>query len=290
MRQPLPFILLTLVLLLPAAAIAAPTVTIQLKPLKPRTVRTTSETLVMDMSLDMSVDGQHAGSFQAKRTETTRTEELVELDKPEHRRVQVEYVESRQVEWSKSPDGEGTNEDIEQVEGKVYLVDWTPKTGVQVEYVDGSAPPLLEATAVAEDFEDLDEAHSRIAKLLAGRKLVVGEKVEVSVDGVAELLGTDEEFVIDEFGITLDRKQRIGGKPCAVFVADVVLSRREPGMELIVEVAGEFVIRINDGQTLSYSFHGPMTSSGDASEPGGPKMMLTGGGTLDAKATASYSK
>lgn len=290
MRKPLPGLLIALVLLLPAAAVAAPTVTIQLKPLRPKTVRTTHEVLVMDMELNVVVDGEQLGLVKAKRTESTRTAEFVEVDKPEHRRLQVEYVEKRQTEWSMDPEGERTTEDVEEVEGKSYVVDWTPKTGVDVKYPDGTPPPRNETSAVAEGFSDLDEPHSRVSRLLAGKKLELGAPVDVPADAMADLLGAEDEFTIDEFGMVLDRKARIGGKPCAIFAADVVLSRAEPGMQLIVEVAGEFVIRIHDGQVVSYSFNGPMTISGDATEPGGPKMLLTGGGTMDAKAEATYSK
>ena len=290
MRTPLPGLFLALLLLLPAAAVAAPTVTIHLKPLRPGTVRTTSEILVMDMQLDVVVDGEQLGLLQAKRTETTRAVERIQLDKPEHRRLQVEYVANRRTEWSKDPDGERTTEDIEDVEGKVYVVDWTPQAGVQVEYPDGTAPPNREADMVSEGFSDLDEPHSRVSRLLAGKKLDLGSTVDIPADAMAELLGAEDEFTIDEFGMTFDRKARVGGKPCAVFSADVVLSRQEPGMQLVVEVAGEFVIRIPDGQVVSYSFTGPMTISGDASEPGGPKMFLSGGGTMEAKAEAAYTR
>ena len=291
MRKRLSALFLATALLLPAAALATPSVTIHLKPLRLGTVRTTSELLVMDMKLDLIIDGERQGTLEAKRTETTRTKETVEVDKPEHRRLTVEYTENRRDEWSKDPDaGERTSEDVEDVQGKSYVVDWTPKTGVQVQYPDGTSPPGAEVEMVEEGFSDMDEPHSRVARLMAGKKLEIGATVDIPKDAMAELLGAEDEFSIDEFGMTLDRKTRVGGKPCAVFIADVILSRQEPGMQLVVEIAGEFIIRIPDGQVVSYSFVGPMTISGDATEPGGPKMFLTGGGTMEATAEASYSK
>jgi hypothetical protein len=291
MRKHLTGLLFAVVLLLPAAVLAAPSVTIQLKPLRPATVRTTHELLVMDMKLDLVIDGERQGTLEAKRTETTRTKETVKIDKPDHRRFMVEYIENKRDEWSKDPDaGEHTTEEVEDVQGKVYVVDWTPQTGVRVEYPDGTSPPAAEVHLVEEGFSDMDEPHSRVARLLAGKKLDIGVPVTIPKEAMAELLGAEDDFTIDEFGMTLDRKIRVGGKPCAVFAADVILSKQEPGMQLVVEVAGEFIIRIPDGQVVSYGFTGPMTIAGDATEEGGPKMFLTGGGTMEAKAEASYSK
>lgn len=279
-----------LLLLLPARADAGQTVTIKLAERRAGSARMTTERLQMEMDIDAVVDGQRIGIVDASRTETTRTREELLVESPQHRRILVDYLEKRRQEQTRGPQGEETTDEPDPVQGRSYVVDWSQEAGVRVEYADGTSPPEGEISVVTEGFSDMEEPHSRIARVLAGRRLEVGAPVDLPKEAMAELVGAADEFDIRAVDLSLARKARVGGQPCAVFDVRIVLGRSEDQMELVVEVAGDFAIRLKDGQVASYELRGPMTISGEGGEPGGPSMTLAGSGTLEAVATMQDAK
>ncbi len=279
------FALIGLAFLLLAPAARAETVVIKTKAPRKGMVVKTTDLLEFSMDLDIKADGQLLGTMKGHHIERSQRTEKVLLWTHAKQRISVEYVEVTSTENTTDPMGQTERKSQHEVlSGRSYIVEIT-EDEVTFESLDADFVTNEELAALKEDYEPMSSGGGDFNDLVVGKELVVGEEIEVPPETIAELMGADEEFEVGEFGMRLTETRRVGGKPCAIFAIDMVLSKREEGLRMVVRMAGEVVIRIKDGWLVSVSLEGPLAADGTL-EDGEMSLSMVGGGTM--KGTLNY--
>lgn len=280
---------LLLVILLMATAARAETVYIQDKAPRRGTVVRLTDTLEFDVDLEIKSDGTSIGSMQGRHVERTRRVEKVLTWTQELQRISVRYEEVFSSQVSVDPFGRVEEEETYgPLSGNSYVVE-IMQDEVRFLRRDGSSPTNEEIAALREDYEPMSAPSGSFQELVLGKEFVVGESIEVEPEMVAELMGAEEGFSVDDFEMTLTETRKVGGKPCAVLVIDLVLSKREDGLRMIVRMTGEVVIRTRDGWLLSVTLEGPMAADG-ALDEGEASFTMSGGGSMKGSMTYRYNR
>ncbi|MCP4873639.1 MAG: hypothetical protein GY898_33550 [Proteobacteria bacterium] len=280
--------MLSLVFLLSTPAFAAQTLVIKSKPMKAGVKIVETETLAFELEVQVTGPETAPVSFRGTRTETTqRTEKVLAWD-DDHRRLKVTFDEVTRLETARDPSGQ-VSEDAptSPLTGNTYIVDWTRAGGLTVGAVDDGAVPEVQASDVRDHYADLGEAANDMAELLAGRKLVIGEAVDIPPDSLSTIIGGDEDFTVEEFSMVLLEKRKVMKRPCAVFAVELVMSQSDQDLRMVVRMAGEVALSLRDGWLVSLDVTGPLAADGKAPAEG---LSLSGGGVMTGIVTYAYGK
>ena len=282
----LPF--LTAALLLSTPALAAPSLVIKARPMKAGTSIVETETLRFDLEVQVSSEGAALGTFQGTRDETTiRTEKVLAWD-DDHRRLKVTFDEVTRKESARDPSGQVSEEDpTSPLTGNTYIVDWTRGGGLTVGATDDGSVPEAQASDVREHYADLGEATNEMADLLSGKKLVIGEAVDLPADSLSQIVGGDDNFVVEAFSMVLKEKRKVNKRPCAVFDVELVMSQAEEDLRMVVRMSGEVALSLKEGWLVSLNVSGPLAADGQAPQEG---LELSGGGTMAGTVTYLYGR
>jgi hypothetical protein len=228
------------------------------------------------------------GSFHGSRDEITVRTETILTWEDDHRRLKVTFDEVTRRERSQDATGQTQEEDPPSpLTGNTYIVDWTRAGGVTVGAVDDRSVPQGQADEVRTLYDDLGDRANEMADLLSGRRLVVGEDVDIPAETLSDLLGDAEDFTFEEFSMVLSEKRRILKKPCAVFVVEVVMTMEADGLRMLVRMSGEIALSIREGWLVSMDLRGPLAAEGQVSEQG---LELQGGGSMVGMVTYAYGR
>jgi len=277
-----------LVVLLSMPAFAAPTLVVKSKPMKPGVKIVETETLEFDLQIQVSTAGTQVGAFRGSRNEATERTEKVLAWSDDHRRLHVTFTEVVRRESTVDPTGQKSEEDpVSALVGNSYIVDWTRAGGLTVGAPDDGAVPEAQASDVREHYEDLGEASNEMADLLAGRKLVIGEPVDVPPEALGKIIGADDDFTVEEFSMILREKRTLQRRPCAVFDVELVMAQNEDGLRMVVRMAGEVALSLKDGWLVLLDVKGPLVANGQVPDQG---LELAGTGTMAGRITYTYGK
>ncbi len=167
------------------------------------------------------------------------------------------------------------------VEGKTYLV---RRTGEQLEVraADGKLPPIAEFQRVSADLGWLGQSHP-LAELFAGRKLSVGDRLEVPPKVAQQLVAFDRDLgEVEKFVLVL---REIEG-PLAKFETIVDVASHD-NMQLRMAGMGRLVIDSRSCRAVEAEIAGPIGLS-ETRGGVGLKYQVTGTGKLAMKIRTEY--
>jgi hypothetical protein len=279
---------LLLLFAFPLPAVAAQTIVLHSKPLHSGIKIVQRESLSFALEVEVRSEGAVLGSFHGSRDEITVRTETILTWEDDHRRLKVTFDEVTRRERSQDATGQTQEEDPPSpLTGNTYIVDWTRAGGVTVGAVDDRSVPQGQADEVRTLYDDLGDRANEMADLLSGRRLVVGEDVDIPAETLSDLLGDAEDFTFEEFSMVLSEKRRILKKPCAVFVVEVVMTMEADGLRMLVRMSGEIALSIREGWLVSMDLRGPLAAEGQVSEQG---LELQGGGSMVGMVTYAYGR
>ena len=221
----------------------------------------------LELTTRYTQSGQIANEGQAtmQRQQRRRIETLaVEGDRLSEARLTFELSRNQSPE---NPDPAALV--VQPVEGKTYFVS---RRGEEVRITDasGSIPPLDEFKLVSDVAENIGKPNP-LAKLLLERPIAVGERLLVSREIAATLLGLrDQVGTVKRFELTLERLEptpllapRASAEPpsdVAVFAARIeTLPNDATPMELTL--TGQVKIEVDTCRAVAAEFDGPVQMS-----------------------------
>ena len=167
-----------------------------------------------------------------------------------------------------SPDGEGANKEVAQpVEKKNYIV---TRKGTQLLVTDaaGTLPPKAEFEIVVTSLQNLGLPNP-LAKILLGRTIRVGERLQLPREIAVRLMGFGEQFgEVKQFELELKSVQQIDEQPCAVFAATIE-AVGDTANPVRIRAFGQIVIQAETCRTIRAELSGPMTLSTVEHTPAG---------------------
>ena len=174
--------------------------------------------------------------------------------------VYVTYLQSQQT----NNDGPVEKDPIA---GKTYFCRRLGEN-LQVLTHRGEVPPAEEFQLVSENMETLGRENP-LAAYLAGKRLVVGERVTLPPEVAKRLLGLDHQLgEVTRFELKLSAVERRQGRPCGVFQADIEAQRTDASQMRLL-IAGPMVIQAASCQAVSSDLSGPIGMSHSAPDPRG---------------------
>ncbi len=215
----------------------------------------------VEVDLQVQTTITQAGQ-QANKSESTlqrrqqRFVEVLEVVDGSVRRAQVTFPLSRVT----SPaNADSKEEAVQPVEKKSYFV---TRKGKQLLVTDteGAIPPQAEFEIVATSLQDFGLPNPLI-KFLLGRKVQVGERLQLPREVAEKLMGFGEQFgKVEKFELQLKSLQQIEGQPCAVFGASIE-AVGEPANPIHIRAFGQIVIQTETCRTVRAKLSGPLTLS-----------------------------
>jgi hypothetical protein len=247
------------------AAKASTEVTFRQRPAQvgDRVAQTVGTELQVNTSITQA--GQAASEHQlALKRRQQRLIEVLEIAEGRVRRAQVTYPLSRAT----SPDGPNPDQEVTQpVEQNSYLVTREGKK-LLVTDTEGALPPKEEFELVVTSMQNLGLPNP-LAKVLLGRTIRVGERVQLPHEVAQQLMGFGEQFgEVKQFELELKSIQQIEEQPCAVFGATIE-AVGEANNPIRIRAFGQVVIQTETCRTVRAELSGPMTLSTVEHTPAG---------------------
>lgn len=203
---------------------------------------------VVKQSGKIAHDGQ-----TSMRSRQERKIEVLEVVDGKAVRAKVRYPLARRL----SPENPDAADEVAQpIEGKSYLI---VRSGARllVTEPDGAIPPRNEYDLVVSTMESFGQPNL-LAEYLVSRELRVGERLQVPTDIAKKMMGFDSFGDVEKFELYLQEVKEIGGKSCAIFVADIS-ARGNAENPLNVLAKGSVIIEIATCRTLEASLTGPLS-------------------------------
>jgi len=281
-RLALPLAALALSLALPAAEEVAFTRAV------PPVGATRLETgaIGMNLRIAVSINGKAVqNTDEAKREAVEKRETVVAAGADAVTGLKVAYVKADEQE--KGEDGQfQTIPKI--VQGRTYLVRKEGKALVVTDG-EGQAAPAEEADFLRQDYDDLGAA-PKLGAFLHGRKIALGERLDLSGDAGREALHMKEsDFKVQAFALTLKAVRQAGDRKCAVFDAELKLSLKDGAMELTMDPKGEMVVTVDQCWPVTTTLAGPIKVTGQQTE-GGDVTTMEGGGAVQVSFSCQYGQ
>ena len=172
------------------------------------------------------------------------------------------------------------------VAGNTYLVS---RQGEELSFRDEAGQPVTkEEQDVLKVHMDAFGKPNPLANFLNGKRLQIGQSIEVPKEVARELLGlTGNEGKTDKLTLRLDRVQPIQGVPCAVFGTILRSTNPETSMTLIMK--GQLTIEVNSCRTRSIALQGPIAIS-ETKGPTQGQFIVSTNGTLDLEVQNEFAK
>jgi hypothetical protein len=281
-RLALPLAVLALSLALPAAEEVTFTYAV------PPVGATRHETgaIGMNLKIAVSINGKAVQKTdEAKREAIEKRETVVAAGADAVTGLKVAYVKADEQE--KGEDGQfQTTPKV--VQGRTYLVRKEGKALVATDG-EGQAAPVEEAEFLKQDYEDLGTP-AKLGAFLHGRKVALGERLDLSGDAGREALHMKEtDFKVTAFALTLKAVRQAGALRCAVFDAELKLLLKDGAMELTMDPKGELVVTVDQCWPVTTTLAGPIKVTGQQTE-GGDVTTMEGGGSLEVNFSYQYGQ
>ncbi len=239
----------------------------------------------VQLSLDVSAVTREGG--------TVLDQSQIRLERRQRRRLEamqlnasgmviaarVSFLESRS-----GADGEKPEKQI--IEGRSY--DCT-RVGDELRIVckDGTMPTPEEHSLVSDSVDSLGRVNP-LATYLAGRTLIVGEKVALPPAVGAGLMSRDAVGEVTRFEVTLTEIEQVEG--VSVAVLDTVIETHEnAGRQLGLVVTGKLALEVETCRTRRLNLSGPIAMAETTGGIGTPQQMH-GTGKLSVALEATYSR
>jgi hypothetical protein len=187
------------------------------------------------------------------RSRQEREIEVLELADGRAIKGKVKYHLSRSL----SPENPDPADEVAQpVEGKSYLITRDGERLLVTE-LDGAIPPRAEYDIVVNTMESFGQPNL-LAAFLAPQELHVGERLQVPADVAKKMMGFDSFGEVQKFELFLQEVKNIEGKPCAIFLADIV-AQGDAQNPLNVQAQGKVIIELATCRTLEATLNGPLS-------------------------------
>jgi hypothetical protein len=187
------------------------------------------------------------------RSRQEREIEVLEMAEGRAIRGKVKYLLSRSL----SPENRDPNDEVAQpVEGKSYIVTRNGERLLVTE-LDGAIPPRAEYDIVVNTMESFGQPNL-LAAFLVPQELRVGQRVQVPADVAKKMMGFDSFGEVQKFELHLQEVKDIGGKACAIFMADIIAQGNAEN-PLNVQASGKVIIELATCRTLEAMLKGPLS-------------------------------
>lgn len=238
-----------------------------------------------EMNMSIKVQGNVVQSGTQKSHHTReRKDTVLEAGKDCVTKLKVEYRTNTKTELG--PMGDKSMD--EPVSGKTYIVQ--AKSGkISAAYAEGGEKPSKEEMAVIMMDHKALGKKTAVIRILKGKQVKSGKKMDVPKDLAKELLGGQEGgFEIQKFAMTFKSTQEVSGFECAVFDivvkmgGDPMKSQKQANakMEFKVDLKGEMVVGVKNCLLVSLNLKGPISLNAAQRTPDGQKVEMSGEGTM----------
>jgi hypothetical protein len=216
------------------------------------------------MSMTMRQVNELIGKSQTTvRTNQKRVLTTTEVDQGRIVAVRLQYPVATKQE--SIVEGTETNEPTllpQPVQGKTYICKRDSGENGELVVTDeaGNRPPTDEYEIVAQQMQMVGRPNP-LAQFFAGRKIAVGEKVELPSAVASQVFNLGDKFgKVSRFTLTLKKLQTEGSKTWAVFQADVE-AFANAATQMRLEVEGPLVIDVATCRAQKISLIGPIGMS-----------------------------
>ncbi len=243
----------------------------------------------VQLSLDVSAVFREGG--------TVLDQSQIRLDRSQRRRLEAMQLDASGVviaarvtflESRRANDGEKPEKQI--IEGQTYdcsRADKAAGEGLRVTRQDGSLPTPEEHSLVSDSVDSLGRVNP-LATYLAGRTLVIGEKIALPPAVGAGLMSRDAVGEVTRFEVTLTKVEELDG--VAIAVLDTVIETHEnSGRQMGLVVTGELALEVESCRTRRLKLSGPIAMAETTGGIGTPQQMH-GTGKLSVALEATYSR
>jgi hypothetical protein len=187
------------------------------------------------------------------RSRQEREIEVLEMADGKAVRGKVKYLLSRHL----SPENRKPDDEVAQpVEGKSYIIT-RKEERLLVTELDGAIPPRAEYDIVVNTMESFGQPNL-LAAYLVPQELHVGQRLQVPTDVAKKMMGFDSFGEVQKFELHLQEVKDIGGKSCAIFMADIVAQGNAQN-PLNVQASGQVIIELATCRTLEATLKGPLS-------------------------------
>ena len=143
------------------------------------------------------------------------------------------------------------------VETKTYVVA-RHQEELQVRYADDRVPPNEEIEIVRRNMSAVGKPHA-LSKLLAGRTVKVGDRLDVPPHLAAEMVGWRDEYgEMADVELSLLGLEDYGGRPCARFACVIRGTPRDDGSQ--TKMRGELHVEIDTCRALGATMNADLAT------------------------------
>lgn len=279
-----------LALLLLPTSVVAEDVSFTWSALGPRADITEVESMSMNFSIDMLVEGQSMGTMTAMTKEDHTLRVVTGPWTSRKKQATLTYGNSGSVESQTTPDGATTaSEETTVVSGKSYSVISKKGNAPVVTQLAGDAVSESEHALVIEEWEKLVVTEpGDFEKALVGKTLTVGQELDSSNEAVRAMLSlSDDELSVTDASITLTEVREDAGETCAVFSLAITLVGEEGPLTMTMKVKGQAIVEVDGLRPHSVTLAGPLTMAAVV-EQQGMEMHMAGGGEVNLSLGYTY--
>ena len=239
-------------------------------------------TSLFDLKLKISVTQGGKTIRSVEQTHQRRQSKLVSVLAAGEKGPTKIAVLYKTAEEEKSEDGGQGVVLKDPTAGKLYVIEHTDGKNTVTDK-EGQDVSQEQQRIVLDDNRNLGRPYP-LAKLLDGRTVNIGETIELDAAQAADLLGLTERVgQVEKFAIKLTGTRSVEGLRCAVFDTNIRIKNKAINSSL--DVAGEYLIGIDNCRLISFDLSGPVEI------PGGMKdVTVTGRGTIQISVDVQYEK
>jgi len=268
---------LFILLILTSVAAAADSIKFELQPVKKGAVRTVDEKFSMDLTIEVSVNGQVIQKANQKMAKNeNRKDPALEINKEGMpSKLKTQYIEV-------SEEANGVSKPAPH-KGKTYIVTDDDKS---VKVTDEQGQPVNggESQAVSADFKDLGEV-DKMSKFFNGKTVKVGEEVKVPDELARELMGAgqDDKMKVKKITFKLAKATSEAG----TFDVEIVFEGQPaPGMNMNMTLTGTMSVTAGCWPAEA-ELKGSVNMKGGQATPNG-KLDMKGNGPVTIKMKHTY--
>ena len=264
---------------------AAEEVTFKYQPVKPGDTQTKSQDFQSTMKLTVKANGavvntveQNSGKFE-KRKITALETSGESMTKLKMTYLSATMTAPGEAEAKATP-----------YSGKTYIAEM--KNG-NVSVTNEAGKPVAdeeEVSFVAKDAKSIMKPE-RFSKLLEGKTLKAGDKVDISEEMAREILGAEEQPTkVDKMSMVLKEIRKVPAGTQGVFSLEMIMaSDLNPVMKMTANVKGDTIIAVDTCWPILMAITGPVTIKG-SQQKGDAKIDFDGTGEIKVNVNAEYGK
>ena len=239
-------------------------------------------TSLFDLKLKVSVAKGGKTVLSVDQNHQRRQDKLISVLAASEKGPTKIAVLYKKAEEEKSDDGGEGVVQKDPTAGKLYVIEHSDAKNVVTDE-EGQGVSEQQERIVLADNRDLGRPYP-LARLLDGRTVKVGETIDLDGAKAAELIGLTERVgQVEKFTMKLTGTRSAEGFRCAVF--DTKIRIKGKAINSLVDVAGEYLIGIDNCRLVSLDLSGPVEVSGSVKN-----VTVTAKGTLRISVGVQYEK